>query len=212
MIRINLLGVAKPVTHVSGPSEGIAPEAIFIPGALFVLLGLATAFVWWYWTSQIGTLQKNLKAQQTEKARLVSIAEQNSRYQARKTQLENQKKVIDTLNENRVGPAHLMRSLGVIADRSNELYLVSVGTKDSHLVMDGLANSTDAIANFIAALEQSGTFSDVNLHQSFEDDQGKRISFKFNLDCTYNRNAGAASTTPAAQRGTPPAAAKQAGL
>jgi Tfp pilus assembly protein PilN len=212
MIRINLLGVAKPVAHVAGPSEGMAPEAIFIPGALFVILGLSTLFVWWYWTNQINTLQKTFVAQQKERDRLKGIAEQNQRYLARKTQLEYQKKVIDTLNENRVGPAHLMRSLGVIADRSNDLYLVSVSSKENHLAVDGLANSTDAIANFISALEQSGTFSEVQLHQSFEDDQGKRVSFKFNLDCTYNQNAGAASTTPAAQRGAMPAAAKQAGM
>jgi Tfp pilus assembly protein PilN len=212
MIRINLLGVAKPIAHVSGPSEGMAPEAIFIPGALFVILGLTTVFTWWYWNNSITTLQKNLVVQQKEKDRLKGIAEQNQRYLARKTQLEYQKKVIDTLNENRVGPAHLMRSLGVIADRSNDLYLVSVASKDNHLSIDGLANSTDAIANFIAALQQSGTFADVELHQSFEDDQGKRLSFKFNLDCTYNHNAGAASSTPAAQHGATPAAAKQAGL
>ena len=77
MIRINLLGAAKPAAQAAGPAEAIASGAIIIPGALLVVLALITGFVYWYLSSRIAMLQKNLADQQREQARLAGIMEQN---------------------------------------------------------------------------------------------------------------------------------------
>ena len=66
MIRINLLGAAKPAAQAAGPAEAIASGAIIIPGALLVVLALITGFVYWYLSSRIAMLQKNLADQQRE--------------------------------------------------------------------------------------------------------------------------------------------------
>ncbi len=214
MIRINLLGVTKPVARAAGPSEGMAPEAIIIPGVLFVVLALLAGFVFWYWTSQIDSLNKRYVAAQREQARLATIKEQYKDYEAQLNQLQLRINTIQTLQNSRTGPVDLMRVLGLLANRSNELYLLTVTTTGGRLVLTGQANSTDAIANFISALLQHpDTFEDVQLRQSAEDDQGKRVSFKFNLDCVFKQTAPETTTVPAAQPVTPPAPApRRAGL
>src|SRR5579859_1988128 len=215
MIRINLLGVTKPVARTSGagPSEGMAPEAIIIPGVLLVVLGLVAGFVWWYWSSQIDALNKRYVAAQREQARLAGIMEQNKIYEARLNQLQQRINTIQTLQSSRTGPVELMHVLGLLANRSNDLYLLTVATTGGRLVLTGQANTPDAIANFIGALQRSDTFDDVQLRQSVEDDKDKRVSFKFNLDCVFKQTAPETATAPGAQPVTPPAPApKRAGL
>src|SRR6266404_2603470 len=102
MIRINLLGVTKPAAvAVVGPAEAMAPEAIIIPAALFVVLAFIAGFVYWYWTGQISSLQKELVRQQAEKARLGGIMEQNKLYEQRLNQLTLRINTIQTLQNSR---------------------------------------------------------------------------------------------------------------
>ena len=213
MIRINLLGVTKPVARAAGPSEGMAPEAIIIPGVLFVVLALLAGGVWWYLNSQIDGLNKRYATAQREQARLATIREQYKNYEAQLNQLQLRINTIQTLQNSRTGPVELMHVLGLLANRSNDLYLLTVNTTGGRLVLTGQANSTDAIANFVGALQRSDTFDDVQLRQSAEDDQGKRVSFKFNLDCVFKQSAPETTTVPAGQPVTPPAPApRRAGL
>lgn len=212
MIKINLLGVSKPVSQAAGPSEGMAPEAVIIPVALLVVLGLITGFMYWYLSGQITTLQQKKAEQEREKARLQGIMEQNKLYEQRLNQLQLRINTIQTLQNSRVGPVEMMHVLGLLANRSNELYLLNVSNKGDRLVMDGQANSTDAIANFIGFLQSSGTFDDVQLRKSWEDDQAKRLNFKFNLDCVYRQAASGATPTPAGQPAQAGAAQRRAGM
>ena len=213
MIRINLLGVTKPVARTAGPSEGMAPEAIIIPGVLLVVLGLLAGGIFWWYTNQIDRLNKRYAAATIEQARLATIKQQYSVYEAQMNQLQLRINTIQTLQNSRTGPVELMHVLGLLANRSNDLYLLTVNTTGGRLVLTGQANSPDAIANFIGALQRSDTFDDVQLRQSAEDDQGKRVSYKFNLDCVFKQSAPETTTMPAGQPVTPPAPApRRAGL
>lgn len=213
MIRINLLGVARPVARMAGPSEGVAPEAIIIPGALFVILALVTGFVYWYWTKDIDRLNKELQRQKNEQARLAGIMEQNKRYEQQLNQLQLRKDTIDKLLSSRVGPVQLMHTLGALVDRSNDLFLTSVAPKGDRLAVEGIANSSNAIADFIGALQKSGNFDDVQLRQSYQDNRETRVSFKFTLDCIYRQSAPASPSVPAGAPGQPAGAtAPRAGV
>jgi Tfp pilus assembly protein PilN len=213
MIKINLLGIAKPVAQAAGPAEGIAPEAIIIPGALFVVLALIAGFVFWYVNGQITGLRTELAKQQREKARLAGIMEQNKLYEARLNQLQLRINTIQTLQNSRVGPVEMMHVLGLLANRSNNLYLLSVSNNAGRLVMNGQASSTDAIANFIGSLQRSGSFDDVQLRKSYEDDLNKHLSFKFNLDCVFKQTTTGTPTPPAGQKpGSPAPPPRRAGL
>jgi Tfp pilus assembly protein PilN len=188
MIRINLLGVAKPAGKISEPSAGMAPEAIILPGALLVVLALITVFIYWYLNNDITKLTLAKQQQEAEQKRLAGIKEQNARYEQQLNQLELRLNTIHTLQASRVGPVELMTNLGKLVDQSNELYLITVKPTGDRLALEGQANSSDAIANFIGALQQSGAFDDVQLKQSYQDNQHDRVSFKFMLDCIYRQS------------------------
>ncbi len=215
MIKINLLGGPKVVsTRVAAPS-GLAPEAFVVSGALLVALGLASLFIWWSWTSKINKLKDQLQKELTEQRRLAGIRAQSDAYLLRLRLLETRIKTIHDLEASRVGPVELMRVLGVTADRTNDLYLLSVTAAGPRMVLRGQANSIDSIAGFLGTLNKTGTMSDVQLRQANQDDIGKRTSYKFNLDCQYKIGppVPAAGGAPAAQPGaTPPVPPRGAGM
>lgn len=201
MIKINLLGAPKPVARAAEPSAGLAPEAIILPGAFLVVLALIAGFVYWYMTRQIDTLNTNLRTAKAEQARLAGIKEQNARYEQQLSQLQLRLDTIHLLQSSRVGPVELMHTLGALVDRSNDLYLLTVTPKADRLAIEGVANSTEAIANFLAALVKSGNFVDVQLRQSYQDDRASRVSFKFSLDCVYKQSSTENPTAPATSPG-----------
>jgi len=213
MIRINLLGVAKPVARMAAPAEGIAPEAIILPGVFLVVLLLISGFIFWYWSNDVARLNKELQRQKNEQARLAGIMEQNKRYEQQLNQLELRLNTIHLLQSSRVGPVEMMHTLGVLVDRSSDLYLTSVMPKGDVLALEGVSNSTDAIANFINALDHSGRFGNVQLRQSYQDNRGTRVSYKFTMDCTYKQGAPESTTPPAGRPAQGAGAgARQAGL
>ena len=201
MMRINLLGGPKVVAAAAAPSSAVAPSAIIIAGVTFVALGLVSLIFFFVLRSQIQNLDTKIKAQETEKLRLAGVKAQAEAYEKTLNDLQQRKDTVDALARSRVGPVELMRSLGTTATRANDLYLVSVGHSGDRLVIRGQSNSVESIANFLAQLEQSGSFSDVRLRQSFQNNKGTRVSYDFNLDCIFKSSASAGPEVPAAQQG-----------
>ena len=78
-----------------------------------------------------------------------------------------------------------MDRLGDIANRSHDLYLLTVSPDGARVAIRGQSDSVASIANFIASLKNSPSFVDVQLRQYYQDDQNNRLSFKFNLDFAY---------------------------
>jgi Tfp pilus assembly protein PilN len=105
----------------------------------------------------------------------------------------------------------LMRALGVTATRANDLYFSSVVTSGNHLTIKGEANSPDTVADFLAHLQGSGSFTDVKLQQSYQNDKQSRTNFDFTLNCNFVSSATPAPTVPAAQQGGAAAAGRRTG-
>jgi Tfp pilus assembly protein PilN len=100
-----------------------------------------------------------------------------------------------------------------LVNRTTGLYLLTVNAEGGRLQIQGQSDSVEAIVNFIGVLRHSGGFADVQFHQFFQDDQEKRLSFKFNLDCVYQPTAtptmragsGVVQTAAATPAGNAPA-------
>jgi Tfp pilus assembly protein PilN len=209
MIRINLLGVAKP-TKVAGPPPTAARHALVFGVSAVVAFGIV-GFFYRYWSSQIDTLNKQKAEQQRERDRLAQIRAENDRYRAQLEQLQRRQDTIQQLQDSKAGPVDFMDRLGDIVNRSNDLYLLAVNPDGARVAIRGQSNSVESIANFITHLKDSGSFSDVQLRQYYQDDEHNRLSFKFNLDCTYKLPSAAHPPAPAA--GAPATPARpQAGL
>lgn len=208
MMRINLLGGPKPVAAAAAAPAAVAPSAIVVSAVVFVALGLVSVITFVYMRSEIDKLDAEVKAQEREKDRLAGVKAQAEAYLATLNELQQRKDTVDALGRSRVGPVELMRALGVTATRLNDLYLVSVANQGGRLVIRGQANTVESVANFLAHLQQSGTFDDVQLRQSFQNNKGTRTSFDFTMDCVFKSSASGGPESPAAQRG---AAAAPAG-
>jgi Tfp pilus assembly protein PilN len=213
MMRINLLGGPKVVAAAAAGPAAVASSAIIISAVTLVALGLASAIAFFVLRGQIQDLDTKIKAQETEKLRLAGVKAQAEAYEKTLNDLQQKKDTVDALARSRVGPVELMRALGVTATRSSDLYLKSVGHSGERLVIQGQSNTVESIANFIAQLEQSGSFDDVKLRQSFQNDKGTRTSFDFNVDCVFKSSASPGPETPAAQPGggAPAPAGRRAG-
>lgn len=201
MIKINLLGVPKPVARAAAEGGALAPEALVVGGVLLVVLGIIAAFLYLSLNGDIKKLNVDLTRAQAEKARLEGIRKENEGYLQRIAQLDRRSETTRALLNSRIGPVELMRALGLAADRANDLYLASVTTQSGRLMMKGAAKSIDSVANFLAALQNTGFFEDVQLRESYEDDQSGRLTYKFNLDCVYKAPAATAQAVPASQPG-----------
>ena len=211
MIKINLLGLAKPTSArtASAPLTAVHQALIFVGAAVVAFLVLG--FFYTYWSNQISELERNLKKEKAEQARLAAIQVENQRYKQRRHDLEERINTIQMLQQSRVGPVELMTVLGNTSNRAADLYLLTAGMDGNRLVLKGQANSVEAIATFMSALRASKGVSDVQLRQYWQDDQHNRTTFKFNIDCLYSVTTAAAPV--AAPPATPSAAApRRAGL
>ncbi|MFB3920439.1 MAG: PilN domain-containing protein [Terriglobia bacterium] len=210
MIRINLLGVAKPVKAAPTPTSAGRQALIFGVAAL-VAFGVV-GFLYWIWTNQINDLNKKIADEKREADRLAQIRAENQRYVAQRQQLERRINTIQALLNAKAGPVDFMTYLASVATHNSDLYLLTVTPEGPRVVIKGQSNTVESIANFIANLQSSGRFQDVQLRQYFQDDQYQRLSFKFNIDCLYKMpvaQAPAATGQPGAGPATP---ARQAGF
>jgi Tfp pilus assembly protein PilN len=207
MIRINLLGIARPTARPAAAPPTAARQALVFLASLLAAFAIV-GFIWRYWTTEINRLNQEYAKQQIEAERLKQIRAENQRYVQQRQQLESRIDTIQTLVNSRVGPADFMTALGNVVNRSSDLYLLTVTPEGARVVIQGQSNSVDSIASFVANLENSGSFEQVQLRQYFQDDQPNRMSFKFHLDCVYRLPSAA----PAAVQPAAAAPGRQAGM
>jgi Tfp pilus assembly protein PilN len=204
MIKINLLGVAPPPTAaMPGPPATPAFQAATFVGALVVCFAVVGLF-FRVWSGAVADLEKQKNDQEREQARLAAIKAENERYQKQIKQLEQRNNTIEMLQVSRVGPVELMTTLGAVVNRRNDVYLSSVAPAGERLAIHGQSNSVESMADFMSALDHSGSFTDVQLRQFYEDDLQGRVRYKFSLDCIYKSAAAAAQQAGAPATATTP--------
>jgi len=200
MIKINFLQEESVHALATEPAAtGLSPArqtAVFL-ASLLVAFAL-TGSLYWFWNRELNHLSQDLGAEQREAARLSAIQTENQRFQQRVSEAERRLDTVRSLQSQRVGPVALMNALGELVSRTTGLYLLTVNAEGGRLQIQGQSDSLEAIVSFIGVLRHSGSFADVQFHQFFQDDQEKRLSFKFNLDCVYQPTAA----TPAARGGS----------
>jgi Tfp pilus assembly protein PilN len=210
MIRINLLGVTKPMKAAPAPTSAGRQALIFVVSAViaFAIVG----FIYRVWSNQIDTLTKKIADEKREADRLAQIRAENQRYVAQREQLERRIDTIQALLNSKAGPVDFMTHLGDVATRNPDLFLLTVSPDGPRVSIKGQSNSVESIANFIGNLQNSGRFQDVQLRQYYQDDQHERLSFKFNIDCVYKMPAAAPPATQPASGAGAAATGRQAGL
>jgi len=190
MIRINLLGGAKPKGK-KGPDISM-PSFDFgnlggpvIQVAAVLLIAGALNFGYWY---QLDREKKSLEVQ----ARLAEqknreLADIKVRYMERQRQAQSYKRrvdVIDQLRANQSGPVGLLAMIGNTVNGTEAVWLNSMQDQGASVAIDGTALSSDAVANLISNLQKTGFFRNIEIKESYQDETVKDMqAFQFTLTC-----------------------------
>src|SRR6202007_2921689 len=215
MIRINLLGQARPKAGRRPVDTGAAMPVVFIGAG--VALGLV-ALIFFYLSLQKQLNEENarIKTLQAQKADLMQIKAQVDQFEAQKKVLTQRVQTIEQLQRDRTGAQELLDEIASTVSRTENLWLTSMIRKGNNLTIDGSSASINGVANFITALKRSGYFQKVEIKESKQDDKNSAVqTFLFQLSAEITpppaaapAQAPAAAHPPqqkAASAATPPA-------
>jgi type IV pilus assembly protein PilN len=190
MIRINLLGQAK----AKGKRAAVSTAAVMEVGeagspkikvAIVLVVAAAVNFAYWY---QLDKQKKAIAVQMAaaeQKNR--ELADVKARYLERQRQAESYKRrvdVIDQLRAGQSGPVNLLNMIGDTVNGTEAVWLNTMVDQGGSVDIQGMALSTDAVANLIGNLQKTGYFRNVEIKETYQDDSYKDMqAFQFILTC-----------------------------
>ncbi|MGO9405174.1 MAG: PilN domain-containing protein [Terriglobales bacterium] len=190
MIRINLLGGAKPKGK-KGPAISMPSFELgnlggpVIQVAAVLLIAGAVNFTYWH---QLDKEKKSieLKARMAEQKNR-ELADIKARYMERQKQADAYKRrvdVIDQLRASQTGPVSLLSMIGDTVNSTEAVWLTSMLDQGASISIDGTALSSDAVANLISNLQKTGYFRNIEIKETSQDETIKDMqAFQFTLTC-----------------------------
>ena len=215
MIRINLLGRARPKAQRQAVPLEATLQVVFFLAAMLVALGVLY-YNWHSTNEQITEVRLHIQKQSGEKARLEKLKMQVDEFERQKGVLQQRINIIEQLQRNRTGGQELLEAIANTVSRTDTLWLTSVDRKADALTINGSAGSLNAVANYITQLKRSGYFQTVEIKETHQDDANKVVQiFNFALTATFGQPqaasaAPAAASTPAPAAGVPGGAPRKA--
>jgi len=195
MIRINLLEAPKPKNKRSAMPSMPTMEVGDVGSPrlkVLVAFGLAAAFnlyTWYHLDAEKKLIAQNM-VQAEQKNR--ELADVKQRYMARQREAENYKRrvdVIDQLRNNQAGPVNLMAMVGETINNTEAVWLNTMKDSGSSVDIEGMALSSDAVANLISNLQKTGYFRTVEMKESVQDETVKDMqAFQFTLTCEKGKS------------------------
>jgi type IV pilus assembly protein PilN len=195
MIRINLLEAPKPKNKRSAAAALPSIEVGNVGSPLVkaaAVLGLAAVLNVGYWyrlDAQKKTIEQQMDAAEKHNRELADV---KARYLARQKEAENYKRrvdVIDQLRKNQAGPVTLMAMVGETVNNTEAVWLDNLKDEGATVDIQGMALSTDAVANLISNLQKTGFFRNIEIKESAQDEQIKDMqAFQFTLTCEKGKS------------------------
>jgi Tfp pilus assembly protein PilN len=199
MIRINLLENSKGKSKRAGGSSGPVMPAMEMGDmgspklkVLVVLLvaGVLNFGYWYRLDRQAKSIATQMQAAEQKNRELSDV---KARYMERQTQANNYKRRVDVIDSLRAGqtggPVNLLAMLGETVNGTEAVWLSKMDDTGAAVSLEGTALSTDAVANLIANLQKTGYFSNVEIKETFQDDQIKDMqAFQFTLTCEKGKS------------------------
>jgi Tfp pilus assembly protein PilN len=196
MIRINLLGTPKPKSKRS--TGAITAPAIEFgeigspKTKVLVALVLAVAFnagYWYYLDHQAQDVAAKMRVAEQKNRELSDV---KVKYLERQKQADNYKRrvdVIDQLRAGQSGPVNLLNTIGSTVNGTEAVWLSTMKDQGASIDIQGMALSTDAVANLIQNLQATGFFKNIEIKETYQDDQVKDMqAFQFTLSCEKGKS------------------------
>ena len=196
MIRINLLGRARPKAARQAVPLEATLQLVFLAVALVFSFGLLYIH-YWQMDKEDKQVLAHIQKQRGEKARLEQLKQQVDNFDKQKGVLQQRIAVIEELQRNRTGGQQLLDAIANTVSRTDTVWLTSVERKGDSLAINGSAGSIDAVANYITQLKRSGYFQQVEIKESHQDTSNKAVQiFVFTLTAQFApAGSTSASTT-----------------
>jgi Tfp pilus assembly protein PilN len=190
MIRINLLGTPK----AKGKHGGAAAVASLEVGdvgspkmKILVVLVIAAMLNLGYWYKLNRQKQTIATQMQVAEQKNRELADVKARYLERQREAQNYKRRVDVIDQLRAaqhGPVDLLNTIGATVSGTEAVWLSSMKDDGPNVDIEGMALSTDAVANLIANLQKTDYFSDIEIKETYQDETMKEMqAFQFTLTC-----------------------------
>jgi type IV pilus assembly protein PilN len=190
MIRINLLGSPKPKGK-KGPAINMPSFDLgnlggpILQVAVVLLIAGAVNAAYWY---QLDREKKSIDVQaRAAEQKNRTLADIKVKYLERQKQAESYKRrvdVIDQLRKDQTGPVSLLSMIADTVNGTEAVWLNSMQDQGPNVAIDGMALSSDAVANLISNLQKTGYFRNIEIKESYQDETIKDMqAFQFTLTC-----------------------------
>jgi type IV pilus assembly protein PilN len=181
MIRINLLGQARPKAGRRQVDTGAALPLLFVViGAVVGILVLG--YYYHSLQTQLNDENKKIKTLTAQKTELESIKQQVEAFEKQKATLQQRVGIIEQLQRDRTGGQELLDMIANTVSRTENLWLSSLTRKGNALALEGSSATLNSVANFITALKRSGYFQKVEIKESRQDEKNIAIqTFTFQI-------------------------------
>ena len=197
MIKINLLetskGKGKRVSSAGPSMPSIEMGDMGSPKlkvlVVVVLAGLINLGYWYRLDHQ----QKAIAAQmQLAEKKNHELADVKAKYLDRQKQADAYQRRVDVikqLHDGQTGPVNLMAMMGQTINNTEAVWLSKMDDSGQQVNLEGMALSTDAVANLIANLQKTGYFKTVEIKETYQDETIKDMqAFQFTLTCEKGKS------------------------
>jgi type IV pilus assembly protein PilN len=198
MIKINLLENAKGKNKRGGgdgPSMPTmemgdmgSPKLKIL--AVLVVAGLFNLGYWYRLDHQAKAIAAHMKVAEQKNRELADV---KARFLERQTQADNYKRRVDVIDQLRAnqsgGPVNLLAMLGETVNNTEAVWLNKMDDQGPNVSLEGMALSTNAVANLIANLQKTGFFRTVEIKETYQDESIKDMqAFQFTLTCEKGKS------------------------
>jgi Tfp pilus assembly protein PilN len=191
MIKINLLenSKGKGKRGGSGPSMPTmemgdmgSPKLKIL--AIMVIVGLGNLMYWYHLNNLGKAIDDKVKVAEQRNRELADVKAKFLDRQNQANLYQRRVDVIKQLHDGQTGPVNLMAMMGETINNTEAVWLNKMDDQGTSVSLEGTALSTDAVANLIANLQKTGFFRNVEIKETFQDEQVKEMqAFQFTLTC-----------------------------
>jgi Tfp pilus assembly protein PilN len=190
MIRINLLGSAKPKKG-KGRRRLFAMPQLTTDGPSPLIAGLAlvvvaSAGIYFYYL-QLESRHEKLQSSIVEANKsITSMTKVKQAYLERQRDYDAFRRrfdIIDQLRASQMGPVPLLTSLSDTVNKTDGVWLLNMRDEGASISLDGVALGPSSVANLMTNLRRSGYFKNVELRETAQEDNQRLQTFSFSLVC-----------------------------
>jgi type IV pilus assembly protein PilN len=168
MIRVNLTGAERAAQKrkVSTPGTPGAVQAYLFLALFGGGAALLCAALWWYESAKIRDLDSRIVVAEKRQKELQAIKVQVDALEAKRATFQKKVDLIERLKAEQTGPVHMLDEIS--KSLPDFVWLTAMDQTGPTVKFTGESSGLTSIADFIAALERSGWFPNVDLSSSVE--------------------------------------------